>query len=216
MSYTQQVAKSHYLNRRYNNVRRFISYFNQVDSILAILENKVGTVLEIGKGNGLVGWYLKELGLQVKTFDIASDLYPDYIGDLSQIQTIVHEKFDVICAFEVLEHIKYENIENILHQMAAISNKYVIISLPQFSFVFSFWFSISRLGAFKKYIRIPFPVVHKFDGEHYWELGKKGFSLSSFRKLLQKEFIVQKEFTDPLDTYHRFFILEKKFSDIQT
>ena len=82
--------------------------------------------------------------------------------------------------------------------------------MPHVGFTVAFSFYISVLGFFKKYLRLPFPRKHIFDGEHYWELGKKGYSVSNFKKVLLKFFLIEKEFTDPLDTYHHFFILKKK------
>ena len=59
-------------------------------------------------------------------------------------------------------------------------------------------------------VKIPFPRKHKFDGEHDWEIGKKGYSLSKIRKILSKYFIVEKEFYPPENMWHYFFILNVK------
>ncbi len=209
MSYDKQVEKQHYHKRTYNSIHRFVSYYGQIDHVLTALPQPA-SILEIGKGNGLVNWYLKQLGYNAKTFDFDPGLEPDFQGDMLNIDTIVHEKFDAVCAFEVLEHVKYEDVEGILLKMAKVSNKYVIISLPQFNFVVSFWLRISRFRDKRKVFLFPWPKPHRFDGEHYWELGKIGYKISDFRNMLNKHFTIVKEYTEPLDTYHRFYILEKK------
>src|SRR6185503_12391820 len=195
MNYIQQKNKELYARRSYNHIMRFISYFNQIDSILTLVKDiPNATVLEVGKGNGLVSDHWKKLGLNVKTFDFAEDLKPDYVGDMTQIGNIVKEKFDVVCAFEVLEHVKYEDVPAILIQLHNLSNKFVAISVPQSFFVISFWGYISRLGHFKKLIQIPWNKTHKFDGEHYWELGKKGYPVRAFRDMLKEKAVLLKEF----------------------
>lgn len=214
--YKVQVEKDHYQIGGYDSESRFLSYFIQKDLVRKSAEEfNTPRILEIGKGNGFLSEYLARNGFTIKTMDIDPDLKPDYVGDINLIQDIVKERFDIIACFEVLEHIRYDNIPSIFQKLASMNPKYIIISVPQARLYLSFWVKMNLFRPFQKYFSIPFPVKHNFDGEHYWELGKRGYSLKNFRAILTKEFAIQKEFTNPLDPYHRFFVLlNKSFKDV--
>jgi hypothetical protein len=150
------------------------------------------------------------MGLNIKSFDIAEDLKPDYLGDVIDIKKIVNKKFDIVCCFETLEHIRFEHLPTILTQLSAITDDYLIISVPQIRLYFTAWFNIPRFKPFQIKIDLPFPKRHHFDGEHFWELGKRNYSRKSFRNLLQRNFNLESEFTHALHPYHRFFVLRPK------
>ena len=53
--------------------------------------------------------------------------------------------------------------------------------------------------------------THKFDGEHYWEIGKAEYPLSKIINKIQKAgFRVKKTYRVFENPYHRFFILRKE------
>ena len=52
--------------------------------------------------------------------------------------------------------------------------------------------------------------LHKFNGEHYWEIGKAGYPLSKIIMDIQRAgFKVEKTYRVFEFPYHRFFILKK-------
>jgi len=211
MEYSKQVQKNHYIRQDYDSCERFISYFNQKEIIVNVAK-KIGDnvrILEIGKGNGLIYDYLKKMRFDIKSFDIDRDLNPDYLGDVTNIKEIIKDSYSIVACFEVLEHIKYEDFEKTLKQLYEITNNYLLISLPQSRFYLSVWFKIPLVRIFSFYLSVPFPIVHKFDGEHYWEVGKKGYSLKKVMAILNSFFHIQSHFVHPLDPYHRYFILKK-------
>lgn len=79
--------------------RKKINYF-----LKKIPKNK--SILEIGSGSGWVGGYLKENGWTNYT---GIDLFPpaDMVGDIHNWKTLglKEESFDIIIAFEVVEHV---------------------------------------------------------------------------------------------------------------
>jgi 2-polyprenyl-3-methyl-5-hydroxy-6-metoxy-1,4-benzoquinol methylase len=85
-----------------------LSEFAQKRKIKYFIENipKYKSVLEIGSGSGWVGNYLKVNGWTNYT---GIDIVPpaDIVGDIKQWKTLglKEESFDIIIAFEVVEHI---------------------------------------------------------------------------------------------------------------
>lgn len=213
MNYIKQVDRDHY-NESYDNKERFISYFNQKNIVLEILKKfpkgQNVKVLEIGKGNGFLDEYLKKQGVDIKTLDISEDLQPDIVGDVLTINQTLSEKFDIVICFETLEHIKFEDATKAIEEISKLTNKYFVMSVPQSNLYFSFWLKFPIFKSIKYILQFPFPTKHVFDGQHYWELGKSGYSNSVVRNVLNKYFKILKEYTDPLDHYHHFFVLEKK------
>jgi len=48
------------------------------------------------------------------------------------------------------------------------------------------------------------------EGEHYWEIGRKGFPIRKVRtKIKEAGFKIVREEVPILNAYHQFFILEK-------
>lgn len=70
---------------------------------------------------------LKEVGVNVYTFDFNNALEPDFCGDVANITEVLPEDFkvDVILCCEVLEHLPYENFEPMLNQLNNIVRKKV-------------------------------------------------------------------------------------------
>ncbi len=204
-----QVNPKHYFNQIYDSKERFISYWHQIDEIVKLKPKKI---LEIGVGNKFVSNYLKSRGFNITTIDIDKRLKPDVVGDILKLP-FKDQSFDVIVCYEVLEHIPYENLQRALREMHRVSKKYVIISLPDSNPYYPIFMLIPILGTIRQLVRLPQirKTKHKFDGQHYWEIGKKGFSLEK----VQNEFrICNLEIINTYClfefSYHRFYILKKK------
>ena len=118
--------------------RRFTSTRIQVVSVTD-LGDSVSSILEVGPGSGYFTTFTKGLGYSVKTADIKPWSDPDFLGDVRELD--IQEKFDLVAAFEMLQHIPYSELASTLEKFAALSNRYVLISVParthrlRFSFV---------------------------------------------------------------------------------
>ena len=203
-----QVKPNHYFNKFYDSKERFISYWHQVNEIVRL---EPDSVLEIGIGNGFVSKYLKERDINITTLDFDPNLNPDRVGSVLDIP-FGNNSFDVVACYEVLEHLPFENFSKALSEILRVSKSYSIISLPDASRVYRFNVQIPKIGEIKKLIVIPRMKnpVHKFDGEHYWEIGKAGYPLSKIIKDIQKTgFKVEKTYRVFEFPYHRFFIMKK-------
>lgn len=206
-----QVKDGHYDND-YESFVRFASYYHQIKSITSLNPKKI---LEVGIGNGTIANYLKSNGFELTTCDFDKNLSPDIHADIRNLPADIG-KFDLVCAFEILEHLPWEDIDKALEQINNISTDKVIISLPYsslcFELVFRFPFAdkIFKHHFFSQLLRIPLPVKNKFNGEHYWEIGKRGFSKKKIRTKLNQYFNIIEESTPVLSPYHYFFVCEKK------
>uniref|UniRef100_A0A7C5V3W0 Methyltransferase domain-containing protein n=1 Tax=Caldicellulosiruptor owensensis TaxID=55205 RepID=A0A7C5V3W0_9FIRM len=204
MMFKPQVPREHYF-KDYDTKERWISYWYQINEVLKTRPEKV---LEVGIGNKTVSDYLRKLGITVVTADVDKSLEPDYVCSVTELSKYFNEnEFDTVLCAEVLEHIPFEYFEKALEELWKVSKMYVILSLPHFGVVFSLSLKIPLLKRINITVKIPLPLRHVFDGQHYWEVGKKGYSLGNILKILSKLFYIKKTYIVPENPYHRFFIL---------
>lgn len=211
---TPQVNKTHYFRKKYDDLSRFISYFFQVDISQDIIPAG-SKVLEIGKGNGFYSDYMRKLGYQVTTCDFDKDLEPDIVADIRKLP-FPDGSFDLVTAFEVLEHLPFADVEVALSELKRVSGGRALISIPYkstyFEVVLKFPFirTVFRRFFLDFYLRIPliFGGI-KISGQHYWEIDLLKTPLRKVRAEIRKFFTIEKEISPLLDHYHRFFVLKK-------
>jgi len=203
-----KIHPDHYFERDYDTKERFISYWHQIDEVISL---KPKNILEIGVGNGFVSDYLKKRKFSVTSLDIDPRLKPDIAGSVLSLPFSTNS-FDVIACCEVLEHLSYENFKKALIEIYRVCINNVVLSLPDASRVYSINLQIPKKGAIKKLIPLPESLnkVHNFDGQHYWEIGKKEYPLRKIISDAQEVgFIIQKTYRIFEFPYHRFFVLKK-------
>ena len=202
----KQVDKTAYQFFSYAHPGRFVSYYHQLAEVLSL---DPASVLEIGVGDGVFRDYLKgNTGIAYTSVDVADDLHPDVVGDVTKLP-FKGDAFDVVCAFEVLEHIPFEQFEMAITELARVSRRGVVLSLPHFGPPVKFLLKIPFLPEISFAFKIPFARVHVFNGQHHWEIGKRGYSSRMIRNVLEKYFTIQKEFVPFENQYHHFYILKK-------
>ena len=201
----KQVDRDAYEFLKYCYPDRWASYYYQLREII---EQEPSSVLEIGTGDGVLKQYLlNNTNITYQNLDIAEDLNPDIVGSVEGIP-LPDNSVDMVVAYEVLEHIPFEKFEQTLKELKRVSRNVVIISLPHFGPPIKFLLKLPFFPELRLSFKIPFPKKHDFNGEHYWEMGKIGYSTRLIKSVLRKYFIIQKEFIPFENQYHHFFVLK--------
>lgn len=204
-TFEKQVDKDAYRFERYGTKERFVSYHAQ---LAEIMRAKPGSVLEVGAGDRVVGNYLKNnTDIAYTSVDIADDVGADVIAPVTKLP-FPDDSFDVSCVFEVLEHLPFDQFETALFELARVARTQVLISLPHFGPMLSLSFKIPFLPHVRLAYKIPYPKTHTFNGQHYWEIGKRGYPLSRVRAELEKHGRIVSDFVPFESPYHHFFTLE--------
>ena len=218
------------------NTTTYKSLQSHLMQIYLALKTNPNKILEIGIGNKLVSSTLKNY-CEVVTADFDKSLEPDFILDISNskdFDQFTDSSFDLIIICEVLEHVPYANIDSIFKSLRRITQKYVIISVPNQKNIYKL--TLFKRGydnkIFTPYFRLLNllikiinrfgPVladIHyrikkkkrkfKFDGEHFWELGIENYTEEKFQNQIQKYFKIIKQGRLKENFYHHFFLLKK-------
>ncbi len=204
MNYTKQVNSSHYKFFSYMEYGRWCSLWHQINNINKYQNKKI---LEVGPGGGVVTKVLKDSGVNIQTIDIDPDLDTDYIGSVTDLP-FESGSFDVVVAYQVLEHLPYEKSLKAFEQLIRVCRQAVIISLPDVTLGVRCMLNNYNIHAS---INL-FPKVHRYDGQHYWEIGKKGFSLKKVCSDFEKMAKLKNSYRVFEYPYHRYFI----FTPMQT
>ena len=205
----KQVDKSHYDFCKYMDKRRWASMWHQLDEVIKLNPQRV---LEVGPGPGLFKAAASAMGVNVETLDLDPELKPDYLASVLEMP-FADGSFDVVCAFQMLEHLPFSDSQLAFREMARIASKSVIISLPDAATRWPMSIHIPMIGAVR--FSLPKPRLrspeHTFDGEHYWEINKAGYALnkviSDFRHGVHLSLL--RTYRVPENPYHRFFVYSR-------
>jgi len=210
-SFAVQVPTGHYRPAEYDELHRWVSYWYQIQSVL---RTRAHSVLEIGVGSGVLSSYLRtRAGLEVTTCDFDDSLNPDLVVDVRQLDAVVAAgSFDTVVAFQVLEHLPFQDFVPALRQLGRASRSSVILSLPHYGWN---WQGRLRLWkwnwAFSR--RISKCPEWGFDGEHHWEIGTSGHSLRQVRTAVSEVLDIERNYFCPDYSYHYFFECQKRSSE---
>ena len=199
-----QVQNSQSWNcREYDDMQRFISYWHQIDQVRRLAPTKL---LEVGVGNGFVSEYLYKWNMPVVTLDIEVTLNPDVVGTLLHLP-FKDSVFDAVLCCEVLEHLPYASFVPCLKELARVSQRHIIISLPDREFALPL-----RVGHFKKLFIVPRLIWRNFGISlaHQWEIGQRGLSSARLiRDIRAAGLVIRSTYRVFENPYHRFFVITK-------
>lgn len=206
-----QVDKSVYFSPKYLSPARLTCYSYQFREIVALMP---GSILEIGIGSGLLSFLLRKAGFNLTTVDFDKALEPDIVASVTDIP-LPDNSVDVVACFQVLEHLPFEMFSTALGEMRRITRKHIIISLPDCGRFYKMEINLPKIGRRKLSIQLPFfrPALHKFDGEHYWEVNKKGYSLKSIIRTIETlQLSLTKTYRIWEAPRQRNFVMEKSYT----
>jgi len=210
-----------YASRDYLYKGRWISYWHQIMEASSFAD--VHRILEIGPGNQIVANTLKQMGYEVKTMDADEHVPADYHWDIRTLKNWPDkDEFDVVLCCQILEHVPFENVKNILEDLAEISKKYLVVSLPyseKGTFKPFMYFKLIPFIRSFRFIKVfsvfPYKRTSVSSSGHYWEIGEKGRSLKRVRALFEESgWKMKKHYPVFENSYHYMFVLEKKDSKV--
>ncbi|MFP4446849.1 MAG: class I SAM-dependent methyltransferase [Desulfosudaceae bacterium] len=188
---------------------RWCSYFWQMRYISDCRPDRV---LELGVGDGIMSDLLRKLGYDLVACDLSPDLFPDVAADIVHLP-FQDNSFDAVAAFQVLEHLPYDQFAACLREMGRVSRKQVLISLPQVRKYIHFRLHLpwmKKSGYWQWFRDMPrFPAYHEPSGHHHdWEIGVRFYPLKRILTDMRAAgFTIAVNRTLPENTYHRFFVL---------
>ncbi|MBA2859848.1 hypothetical protein [Methanococcus maripaludis] len=191
----------------YINIERWNSFYYQLKEIIKLSPKNI---LEIGPGSNVLKNILNEYNIEYKSADVDKKTEPDYLLDIRNLSSI-DEKFDVVVAFQILEHLPYKYFLPNLKELDKVSKKYVLISLPVNGISYRLNLKLSKYINLDRSGKIPF-LNTKLYKEHYWEINHN-YTLKTIRNDINKVFNINHEYQCKENPYHYFFILEKKTVD---
>lgn len=201
-----QVPPEHYDFERYDDLERWASYWYQIRAALRL---RPARVLEIGPGSGVFRAYLRGRGVEVRSADIDATRSPDYVADVRELDRALPsgERFDVVAAFQILEHIPFADFEVAL---AAIARRapHALISLPYrgLRVRLALWWGDRRFALGHKFMM---PWRYRPCPEHQWELGR-GYSAGRITRVLERHFTVLERGFVPENPYHYMWVLRSR------
>lgn len=202
----KQVDADHYRFENYLSLPRWNSLWHQLRLIKSMQPK---SVLEVGPGPGCFKAIALNQGINIETLDIDPDLKPDHLGVATALP-MTDDVYDLVCAFQVLEHLPFDQSIQALDEFTRVAKRNVVISLPDSLRLWRYLLHVPKFGE-KSFLltRPKFKApVHQFDGEHYWEINKKGYEL---RKVIQAmsqnpERSLETTFRPFENPTHRFFV----------
>jgi len=169
-----QVKPEHYKFNKYMTRRRWRSLWHALN---LSHDDEVNSILEVGPGPGLYASLMRQMGFSVSTADIDIALEPDFLIKNNKLP-IDSNSFDLVCAFQVLEHMEFSDAMELFSEMSRVCKKKVIISLPNLRPAWPVSIHIPFIGEVNFLIKRPWTSKEfNFNGQHYWELSAKNYSV---------------------------------------
>lgn len=198
------------------NLSNFVNAYYQYRDLQSL--EGCRKILIVGPGQGLDTEILKWRGYEVQTFDIDETFHPDFIGSVHDLSRFADQQFDAIIASHVLEHLPVSYLDEALKEISRVG-RYALIYLPvhgrhmQLRLIPGFkGIDISLIFNLFNYFRKPDGVVPRYmAGQHYWEVGMRGWRVRDVTKRMSQYFQVMSSYRnkDWLPSYN--FVLKSAF-----
>jgi len=175
------------------------------------------TILIIGPGQGLDTQIFRWRGYEVTTFDIDDTFAPDVLGSVHDMRMFGDKQFDVVIASHVLEHLAVVYLDPAIDEIARVG-RFALVYLPvagrhaQLRLLPGFrHIDISLVFDLFNYFSRPDGVTSRYcQGQHFWEIGRPGFSIRQVRRRLERRFEVIDGYRNPDWTPSYNFVLRAR------
>lgn len=175
------------------------------------------SVLIVGPGQKLDTNVLQWRGYGITTLDIDDTFEPDYQGSVHDLSMFADLQFDVVIASHVLEHLAVAYLDRSLKEISRVA-RYAIVYLPVAGRTFQVRFlpgvlSIdwSLLIDVFNFFEKPDGVTPKYcQGQHYWEIGRRGFRIKDLVRRMSRSFEILKVYRNRDWTPSQNFVLKSK------
>jgi len=178
------------------------------------------SILIVGPGQGLDVPLLRWKNYSVETFDIDPTFRPDHLGSVHDLGRFRQAQFDVAIASHVLEHLALPYLDQSLAEIARVA-RYALVYLPvagrhaqlrwepgirgiNWTIVLDFFNYFGRCdGLTPRYMA----------GQHFWEVGRRGFRVRSLVRRFSHSFVVLRHYRNRewLPSYN--FVLKSRAAD---
>jgi hypothetical protein len=140
-------------------------------------------LLEIGIGTGFAANYLRSKGVSVSTLDIDAGKQPDIVANVALYD--FPSTYDAILAFEVFEHLPYEDFCSLLPRLSTAALRYVFLSVPRNRKpVVSFQVKLPKLKAKSFAWKVTKGRID--EPYHVWEVDHGGITVRSLEQELTR------------------------------
>ena len=184
------------------NISNFANAFAQYRDVTSL--GDVSRILIVGPGQGLDCAVFKWRGYDVTTMDIDDRLSPDVIGSVHELSMFEDKAFDVVIASHVLEHLPPAYLDSAIAELARVAH-HALVYLPIAGRIFRLrvmpglrgWDWTFALHLPNYFLR-PDPNRPLFcEGQHYWEVGRPGYSQRKVAARLRRHFNIRAAYRNP-------------------
>jgi ubiquinone/menaquinone biosynthesis C-methylase UbiE len=195
-----------YSSARYCTPLRMASYGYQIGEVIS---EQPHDLLEVGIGNGVVTYILRQAGIKVTTLDVERELKPDVVASVLELP-FDDNAFDGALCCQVLEHLPFESFVRALSELRRVTRLFAVVSLPDVTRHYRIEVRLPKLR-FKLGKDVLWMVPrHQYDGQHHWEIGKRGYPLSLVSaRMGEAGFRCVRQYRAWEWPYHHFFVLRK-------
>lgn len=159
---------------------------------------------QVGVGHGLLRVLCKHMEIDYRSLDSHADLKPDILGDIKDIP-LPGRSVDLTCAFQVLEHLPYQDALRGFQELCRVSRRDILISLPNARKAHPFMLTLPFIKPLRILTPGPLPPLHPMIKLHRWEIGRPGTPLRKVLKDLGQVACLHKHFRIFENPYHHFF-----------
>jgi SAM-dependent methyltransferase len=199
--------------KRELHLSNFVNAYYQ----LRDLESLAGCrrVLMVGPGQGLGVAVLKWRGFDVTTLDVDDTFEPDVLGSVHEMDMFRTGQFDAVVVSHVLEHLPVTLLEGALSEMARVARS-AIVYVPKHGVHVQARFATNygdrtislAVNLFNYFARTAGLTADYMGGQHYWEMGLRGFRATDLRRRFATHFRIIREYRNPDWPVSYNFVLE--------